>query len=306
LLDKARELRTIDLGLITSSQAADMLTVIIKRLREEGDLERDISANFLVRNWPAMTEWSTKAVRDAFFASPQLPRLMNGDVVKDTIARGVRDGVLAYVGKKPDGHYEPFIFEKELAAADVEISEDMFVIRGEEAKKHVEPPRLAKLIITPVRVAIEPGQQVVFRVQGLDQFGRNMDVAKDAVTWTASGGTIAAGTFTAGALEGAFSVQARTGDLVAVAEITVSKAGALPLMKAAAAKQMGFRWSGEVPPQKWMNFYTKVLSRHVTDGGLKLTVNVEVNPDGGVSEQRLEEARAALRELGLSDQIDEQ
>ena len=306
LLDKVKELRTIDLGLITSSQASDLLTVIIKRLREEGDLERDISANFLVRNWPAMTEWSTKAVRDAFFASPQLPRLINGDAIKDTIARGVRDGVLAYVGKKPDGHYEPFIFEKELAATDVEISEDMFVIRAEEAKKHIEPPRLAKLLIVPARAAIEPGQKVLFRVQGLDQFGRNMDVAKEAVSWTAGGGTIAAGNFTAGALEGIFSAQAQVGELVAVAEITVGKAGALPLMKAAASRQMGFRWTGEVPPQKWMNFYTKVLSRHVTDGGLKLTVNVEVNPDGGVSEQRLEEARAALRELGLSDQIDEQ
>ncbi|MGC8624495.1 MAG: hypothetical protein ACP5VQ_04450 [Phycisphaerae bacterium] len=55
---------------------------------------------------------------------------------------------------------------------------------------------MAKLIITPLRVAIEPGQQVMFRLQGLDQFGRNMNVAKEAVTWTAGGGTIAAGTFT--------------------------------------------------------------------------------------------------------------
>ncbi len=306
LLDKANELRIVDLGLITSSQAPDLLSVIINRLREYEDIEKEISASFLVRNWPAMEQWSTKAVRDAFFASPQLPRLMNGDAIKDTIARGVRDGILAYVGRKPDGHYEPFIFEKELAAADVEISEDMFVIRAEEAKKHIEPPRLAKLLIVPPRAAIEPGQKALFRVQGLDQFGRNMDVAKEAVIWTAGGGAMAAGNFTAGALEGIFSAQAQVGDLVAVTEITVSKAGALPLMKAAAPKQMGFHWTGEVPPQKWMNFYTKVLSRHVTDGGLKLTVSVEVNPDGGVSQQRLEEARAALRELGLSDDIDEQ
>ncbi len=304
LLDKANELRTVDLGLITSSQAADMLTVIIKRLREEGDIEKDISANFLVRNWPAMAQWSTKAVRDAFFASPQLPRLINGDAIKDTIARGVRDGILAYVGRKPDGHYEPFIFEKELAANEVEISEDMFVIRGEEAKKHIEPPRLTKLVVTPSRATVEPGQQIIFRTQGIDQFGRNMEVAKEAVVWTAGGGSIAAGAFTAGALEGTFAVQALVGEVAVAAEITVGKAGVLPLMRAAAAKQAGFRWSGEVPPQKWMNFYTKVLSRHVTDGGLKLTVKVEVNPDGGISEQRLEEARAALRELGLSDEID--
>ena len=30
----------------------------------------------------------------------------------------------------------------------------------------------------------------------------------------------------------------------------------------------GIRWRGEVPPQKWMNFYTKVLSRFVGAKGL--------------------------------------
>ena len=37
-----------------------------------------IVAAFLVRNWSGVfKEWSTKAVRDAFFASPQFPRLLN-------------------------------------------------------------------------------------------------------------------------------------------------------------------------------------------------------------------------------------
>lgn len=34
---------------------------------------------------------------------------------------------------------------------------------------------------------------------------------------------------------------------------------------------------GEISPQKWMNFYTKVLSRFATAGGLKLTVTVDVD-----------------------------
>jgi hypothetical protein len=66
------------------------------------------------------------------------------------------------------------------------------------------------------------------------------------------------------------------------------------------------RWSGEVPPQKWMNFYTKVLSRFVTGSGLKLTVRVDVAPEGGVSKQKVDEARSALRELGLSDDVKEE
>ena len=62
-------------------------------------------------------------------------------------------------------------------------------------------------------------------------------------------------------------------------------------------------WSGEVPPQKWMNFYTKVLSKFATTKGLKLKLSVEVAPEGGISKQKLEETKAALRELGLSDDL---
>ena len=35
------------------------------------------------------------------------------------------------------------------------------------------------------------------------------------------------------------------------------------------------KWTGEVPQQKWMNFYTKVLSKFASARGLKLTVTVE-------------------------------
>ena len=55
-----------------------------------------------------------------------------------------------------------------------------------------------------------------------------------------------------------------------------------------------------------MNFYTKVLSRFVTGSGLKLTVRVEVSPEGGVSKQKVDEAKNALRELGLSDDVKEE
>ena len=66
----------------------------------------------------------------------------------------------------------------------------------------------------------------------------------------------------------------------------------------------GMAWSGEVPPQKWMNFYTKVLSKFAAGQGLKLKLNVEVKPDGGISRQRLEETKAALHELGLNEKIE--
>ena len=63
-------------------------------------------------------------------------------------------------------------------------------------------------------------------------------------------------------------------------------------------------WRGEVPPQKWMNFYMKVLSKFAVGGGLKLKVTAEIAPPGGVTAQQAEETRQSLRELGLQDYID--
>jgi hypothetical protein len=63
-------------------------------------------------------------------------------------------------------------------------------------------------------------------------------------------------------------------------------------------------WSGDVPHQKWMNFYTKVLSKFAATPGMKLTLRVEVAPAEGISIQKVDETRVALRELGLKDSLE--
>jgi hypothetical protein len=69
------------------------------------------------------------------------------------------------------------------------------------------------------------------------------------------------------------------------------------------ASPTGLTWTGEIPPQKWMNFYTKVLSKFAAAKGLKLKLTVEVAPESGISKQKVEETKAALRELGMNDDI---
>ena len=105
-------------------------------------------------------------MRDAFFASPLLPRLLNPDSVSETIARGVENGLLAYVGKGKGDSYEPFHFKESLAPDDVEVSDEMFVITAEEAKKNIEPPRLTTLVVSPARSTMEPGKKQTFSVRG--------------------------------------------------------------------------------------------------------------------------------------------
>ncbi len=52
-----------------------------------------------------------------------------------------------------------------------------------------------------------------------------------------------------------------------------------------------------------MNFYTKVLTKFVKAGTLKLNVSIEAEPKGGVTDQQAEETKVSLRELGLNDNV---
>ena len=63
-------------------------------------------------------------------------------------------------------------------------------------------------------------------------------------------------------------------------------------------------WFGEIPPQKWMNFYAKVLTKLRVGSGLTLRVKVESKPESSISPQKLEEIKSALRELGLNDKFE--
>jgi hypothetical protein len=252
LLGKDGEWKTVDLGLVHSSAAPSIGQLILERLGQAGDIEdKGVSPNFLVRNWPpAFKEWSTKSVRDAFFASPQFPRLLNPDSIKDTIARGVENGMLGYVGKKADGSYAPFHWQTSLAALDVEISDETFVIRKEVAE------------------AYKAGKVASIPTAG-------------PVTGTATPGT---------------TPPTGTG--------TIPQPPTTGTKPPGASTVPSISWKGEVPPQKWMNFYTKVLSKFSTGSGLKLTLRVDVAPPEGVSTQKVDETKVALRELGLNDELD--
>lgn len=166
-------------------------------------------------------------MRDAFFASPQFPRLLDGEAVKDTIARGVSSGILAYVGKRPDGRYDPFAFERTLMPLEVEISDDMFIVTAEEAKKHIEPPKLTIIAIQPERTQVKPGAHVTFQAKGFDQHGRPMTLPE--IAWTAKGGQIdKKGGFKADADDGEFLIEAAAGSVKAQTTVLIAKADVPP------------------------------------------------------------------------------
>ena len=303
-LDKSNELNTVDLGLVTSSAAESMTKHLIAVLRQSDEIVKAVSPRFLVNNWPpAKEEWSTKDLRDAFFASPIFPRLLSPEAIRLAIAKGVSEGLLAYVGKSATG-YEPFKFKEALEEGDVEITSDMYVIKAETAERHIKPPELAQLIITPNHIRMEPGKKQTFVAKGTDQFGNDFNI--DGVIWSATGGEIGVdGVFDAGDDDGNFIIQASTSGLTGNSEITISKeATPIPPTPPPPQGEKTLRWSGEIPTQKWMNFYTKVLTKLVTAGGLKVSVSIDSKPEGGVSERQVEDVKTSLRGLGLNDSVD--
>jgi hypothetical protein len=245
LLGKDNAIRRVDLGLVTSSAANDIVSLITNRLRQDGDLETGISPHFLARNWPpAFTEWSTKRVRDAFYASPQFPRITSPDVLKDTIAAGVANGVFAYVGKGAHGTYKPFVFNHAMMKADVEFSDDVFIISKETAEAYISKRATPAIEGAKAEKHGEEEQPPTLGEKGRKQISGEPQTLK------------------------------------------------------------GFTWAGEVPAQKWMNFYTRVLAKFSAAKGMKLTVKVEIAPEGGVSKQKVDETRKALGELGLQQELD--
>lgn len=249
LLDKDNSLRIIDLGLVNSSGYSSLSECIINRLKQEGDVQDSISPNFLVRNWsPVFDTWSVKSVRDAFFASPLFPKLLSGDSIKQTIINGVSGGQFAYVIKSGDG-YDPFRFKEGLMASEVEIADDVYILKKELAERYLEtkqsPAPIGKSEIDDP-VPQEPSPEDTRSPQKPD------DGADEP-----------------------------------------------PLFKQTVSRIF---WSGEISSQKWSLFYQKVLLKyHGQD--LKVSVKFESSPDDGISMQKLEETKSALRELGLSDDV---
>lgn len=305
LLDKKNKLRHIDLGNITSSSAGSLVEIYLQRLGSSGGLDEIVdmvSARKLTTYWPAsLNEWSTKAVRDAFYSSPLLPRLLDPSQIRRSIADGVSEGLLGYATKDASGRLKLIGLKESLFEGDVEISDDVFILKADEAQKLREPPRIAQLLVRPDHVVVKVGEQASFSCCALDQYGQQIGIGK--ITWSATGGSIeSGGLFSAGDHGGAFTVKATVDGNEALAEVRVTtKDEAPPAVPASGERYV--RWSGTVPPQKWMNFYTKVLSKYATSPDLRLEVSFRVKVDREQGDGKVSETKSSLRELGLDDNV---
>jgi hypothetical protein len=188
--------------------------------------------------------------------------------LRATIAQGVTNGQIAYVGK--DGSmYDPFFYNVELGPNDVEFSEEMFIITRETAESYITA-RTASLV--EVAVGLSDGTDGLTGTMR-EETGSQARVARGGIATFAL------------AQESVVSTQA----------LTIESVPDEPVYQLA--------WSGEISPLKWMTFYSKVLARFITDSSVKLTVQMEILPNKSISKQKIDETRMALRELGLNEDL---
>jgi hypothetical protein len=296
--------------------AESLPELILNQLTSTDEVVKSVGPTKLVRYWPgALQEWSTKAARDAFYASPQLPRLLAPDVIKRTISDGVSRGDLGYATKHADGSLKLVRFKEPMTELEVEFDDDHFILQAAEAQKLLEPPRLAAMAIEPAHATLAPGATASFKVAAKDQYGQPSSVP--AVSWAATGGEITPeGVFTAGGEAGNHEVTATTGAggagaATSTASIRIQKAGKFPgggiggggesggeggLGGVAAGKER-ITWSGEIPSQKWTKFY-QVLTKFAVGCDLKIRVSFEATVDHAVAKAKRDETNVQLRELG--------
>jgi hypothetical protein len=265
LLGKDQSLRTIDLGLVHSSAAPSLVHFILNRLKQDEELIEAASPSFLIRNWPpAFKEqgWPTKQVRDAFFSSPLFPRILKADAVKETIARGVSGGFLAYASRRGDGTLDPFLFGVGTAFSrdEVELNDEVVILTKEAAEAHLAVKKAKEAEKTKPLAPVGGG-------------GATPTIDTPYPPPPPPGG-------------GAGDTPAIFVDV--------------PLPPATTGLVPSVSWTGEVPHLKWMTFYSKVLTKYATSNP-KLTVSFRLSPEGGMSKAQVEELQAALRELGLED-----
>lgn len=308
-LDRSNGLHNIDLGLVHSSQARSLTEYYTQYLQSIGEITDEVNPNYLVRNWPpAFVEWSTRNVRDAFYASPQFPRLLTPDSIRHTIAKGVSNGFLGYIGKSGN-KYDPFIFNENLSHLDVEISDQMYIVTADEARKHIEPRKLATLKVIPPSVTVNQGKSYSFVAKGFDQHGDEINVTE--LVWDTTNGSIdEMGIFTANKTEGTCKITARSQDIIATATVNITNQQ-IPIqnlsnsseVQPANTKQKKISWAGQIQPNKWTVFYTKVLARYASNPNLKIKISFELQDDQNITDQKIEETKTALKELGLDDAI---
>ena len=192
LLGKDNKLRPIDLGQITSSSAGSIVELILRELQRCEEITDGISPAKLIKYWPpALVEWSTKAVRDAFYSSPQLSRLLNPDSIKRTISDGVTQGLLGYASKDAGGRLKLEKFKESLPTRTWRSRTTCSSLKADDARSCWSRRVWPAWRFGPSTLSSSPASKPRLPARHSTSMANLSQYP--AVTWSASGGNITAG-----------------------------------------------------------------------------------------------------------------
>lgn len=322
-LNKESHVEFLDLGQFQPDESNSQPLLLLHQLRLFDYVVDTVSPRFLTRNWPEKfkeKEWSTRAVRDMFFISPLFPRLLNPDILKETIAKGASSGLLGYVSRKVARRYDIFYYQKPLMAADVEISDEKFIITPETAEAYLAglTPTLTSLTIDPPQVNLTTGEKITFTAHALDETGEEI---KRNVQWEATGGTIdQKGIFIAGENDGSdFEVRATAGEKNAWVKVSIlSKKPDPPdqlVHQLAPVEErpetplsIHVSWEGDISAraqseQAWLDFYHTLLAPLSQHYSLNVELRLDISLEQGITAEQIEKLKTALRKLNLPEDL---
>ncbi|MBF0121417.1 MAG: ATP-binding protein [Desulfobacterales bacterium] len=304
LIKKNGDVNHIDLGLLHSSQSGNLIDFYLHRLIKDGEITEEVTPNFLVRNWPpALVQWTTKQIRDAFFSSPSFPKLKNSSSIAFTISKGVANSLLGY-SQLQSGKIIKITIGKTMKPEEIEISEDVAILQAEEARKYEEPRILKQIIITSPTTKLLPNEEVQLKANGYDQFNEQFTLKN--IEWSVNAGTISSkGLFKSPGEEFSIIVTAKAFDISSSLNLFVRKELKVQeTEKPYQIRKKSIRWSGEVPNSKWMVFYNKVLAKQVSKSGFKVRVSFEFETEESEQEASIESIKSELNELGFNTEFE--
>ncbi len=302
----------VDLGRITSSASESLSRLIASRLIQLEKLTESVGPSFLVRNWTKVSDtWSSRQLRDAFYALPQFPRVSNQEVIKKAIQRGVADGNFGYGGIDPYEGFNPFFYKEPISSLQVEFSDDLVLIPKDLAEQELQrrsiDSTVVSLVIDPDMRDLLYGEQGRFSAKAFNKDGEQIPGKR--IKWSATGGQISSvGEYLAGNTEGTFEIVAECDGLVTRGKVVIR----------ASAKEEGGRgpgpgpqpthitslcWKGTVDPFKWMNIYKRILMKVQNSGSLGVTLEINLKNEEGISKEKIDEVKIALKELGMDDEL---
>ena len=157
---------------------------------------------------------------------------------------------------------------------------------------------------------------MTFAVRALDEQGE--EITRN-VHWEATGGTIDEhGVFTAGEKGGSdFEVRATVANKSAWVKVSIlskkpespeeqlsHSVAVLPeIVPPAAALPTTLHWAGTLTPQQFAAFAEQALAQLTDEFLLSFDVQIEASRESGIEPEQIDRMKAALREVGLRDDV---